>query len=97
MPLPDKEIKIYKYRLETCEEHFTQLNDWEKHFIENVSDQFTNSGFLSEKQREVIDQLYDKVKWNHFGERRNERIITMLGGDVSIENVEKNTSQIKHV
>ena len=37
------------------------LSSWELSFIESVSDQWTRSKRLSEKQKEVLGNIWDKV------------------------------------
>ena len=39
-----------------------QLNDWEREFIESISEQFDNRGSLSPKQKEILEKLYGKLK-----------------------------------
>lgn len=60
MLTPD-EISSIKTQLDVCEDELEKLTDWEKNFIESVSDQFTNRGLLSFKQQEILKKIYDKV------------------------------------
>ena len=34
------------------------LTDWEKNFIESITDQFEQTGRLSEKQEEILERIY---------------------------------------
>jgi len=38
-----------------------RLTQWEKSFVESVSDQWTRSRRLSDKQKEVLGRIWDKV------------------------------------
>jgi hypothetical protein len=38
-----------------------KLSDWEKNFVESVSDQWTRARRLSDKQKEVLGRVWDKV------------------------------------
>lgn len=37
-----------------------KLNDWEKSFIKNVKDYYDRGGFLSEKQKDKLSDLWEK-------------------------------------
>lgn len=56
-----------KYSPEVIRDWFKQLeapskelSDWEKQFVESVSDQFTRSGSLSDRQIEILEKIYWK-------------------------------------
>lgn len=34
------------------------LTDWEKNFLESVTDHFEGGGNLSEKQQEILERIY---------------------------------------
>lgn len=38
-----------------------KLNDWETQFIENISERFDRTGFLSDETIEKLEQVYYKV------------------------------------
>jgi hypothetical protein len=38
-----------------------KLTSWEKNFVESVSDQWERTRRLSDKQREVLGRIWDKV------------------------------------
>lgn len=37
-----------------------RLSDWERNFIESVDDQWTRNRKLSDRQKEVLGQIWDK-------------------------------------
>lgn len=39
----------------------TLLSEWERNFIESVSDQWTRNKRLSEKQKEILGKIWDKT------------------------------------
>lgn len=39
----------------------SKLNSWERDFIISINDQFTMKGFLSEKQMEILEKIYNKI------------------------------------
>jgi len=41
---------------------FHSLNDWEKNFVKSCRNQFSEMGFLSERQQKLIDKFHNKVK-----------------------------------
>lgn len=47
--------------LDACESEMGSLSKWEQGFIESVSDQYANRGFLSEKQLEILERIYLKI------------------------------------
>jgi len=54
--LTDKAIDYILSHLET-ELHLTE---WEKGFIESISDQWTRNRRLSDRQKEVLGQIWDR-------------------------------------
>jgi hypothetical protein len=36
------------------------LSDWERSFVESVSDQWTRNRKLSDRQKEILGQIWDK-------------------------------------
>lgn len=61
MELSDQQIKEVEYKLDECSRS-ESLNDWEQEFITSVSDQFTVYARISEKQMEVLEKIYRKLK-----------------------------------
>lgn len=47
-----------KYILENMDT--SRLTDWELNFFESVSDQYARKRNLSERQREILGQIWDK-------------------------------------
>jgi uncharacterized membrane-anchored protein len=35
-----------------------QLTDWELHFMESITEQFSETGRLSERQEEILERIY---------------------------------------
>lgn len=48
-------------QLSVCADELEKLTDWEKSFIESISDQFDRTAHLSTRQQEILKQIYDKV------------------------------------
>ena len=44
--------------IEACTENTDRLTDWERQFIESVSDQWDRRHSLSDKQREILERIY---------------------------------------
>jgi hypothetical protein len=38
-----------------------RLGQWEKNFVESISDQWNNRRSLSDRQKEVLGKIWDKV------------------------------------
>lgn len=38
------------------------LTKWEQDFIDSINDQFESKGNLSDKQCEILERIYDKVR-----------------------------------
>lgn len=47
--------------LEDCERRESKLNDWERNFIDNLSQQLAGGRRLSEKQLELLDEIWERV------------------------------------
>lgn len=47
-----------KYILENTDT--SRLTDWELSFFESISDQYARKRSLSERQREILGQIWDK-------------------------------------
>lgn len=54
-------IRKVKTELEVVESEMDKLSEWEQQFIENVSDQFSRSSYLTAGQINKLHQIYDKV------------------------------------
>lgn len=46
-----------EYMINRCVEEGI-LSDWERNFLESVSDQLDRTGHLSELQQETVDRIY---------------------------------------
>lgn len=49
--------------LERVDDYFDDslVTDWERNFIESISEQFDNRGDLSDKQVEILERIYYKL------------------------------------
>jgi hypothetical protein len=48
--------------VEACVENMNRLTQWERNFIENISDQWERKRWLSDKQEEILERIYvDKI------------------------------------
>jgi uncharacterized membrane-anchored protein len=52
--MSDNQFGAIQIQLDVCADEMENLTDWEREFIESISDQFTRSGRLSEKQKQVL-------------------------------------------
>ena len=58
---PVKRSQRIRFMLDFAESHINKCTQWEQNFIESISDQFGNSGKLSDKQFEILDKIFDKL------------------------------------
>jgi hypothetical protein len=54
------EIQL-KVCIDEVETDNPKLSQWECDFIQSLDDQITNKHFISEKQKEILQRIYDKV------------------------------------
>lgn len=47
--------------LTDCQNREERLTDWERTFIDSVSDQVLNSRSLSEKQCTILEEIWERV------------------------------------
>ncbi len=59
MDLAELTNKAIDYILSHLEAE-TRLTDWEKGFVESISDQWTRNRRLSDKQKETLGKVWDK-------------------------------------
>lgn len=52
---------VLQFRLAKTDEGANLYTDWERNFIQSVSDQEQRKGFLSDKQWVIISKLFDKL------------------------------------
>lgn len=44
-----------------CEARSEKLSEWEANFIQSIREQFDRRGTLSERQEEILNEIWDKV------------------------------------
>lgn len=47
--------------IDDCLDYSDRLSIWETQFIESISDQLQQRGKLSDKQKEILESIYQKV------------------------------------
>lgn len=47
--------------LDDCINRESKLSDWEWVFIQSVQEQFISTGFITDKQEEKLEKIWDKV------------------------------------
>lgn len=47
--------------IEDCQQRESKLSDWERSFIDSIEQQLARGGTLTEKQREQLDCIWEKV------------------------------------
>lgn len=57
-PNPDNRRQLIKELLEALQAPTRPLTKWEENFLESVTAQFDSTGTLSNRQIEVLDQIY---------------------------------------
>lgn len=50
-----------KQLIQDCIDRESKLSDWERNFIDSISNQFIKTGGLSDKQAELLDKIWEKV------------------------------------
>jgi hypothetical protein len=55
----DKPTQI-RYMLDHCADFEERMTEWERNFLESITEQFEQRGSLSEKQIEVVERIYCK-------------------------------------
>ena len=50
-----------RYMLEHCGDFTEKLTEWERNFVESVSEQLDRRGDLSDKQAEILERIYCKL------------------------------------
>ena len=56
----DRQQQI-SYMLNHCADFTERLTEWERQFLESVTDQFEQRGDLSNKQVEVVEKIYCRL------------------------------------
>lgn len=50
--------EVLKQWITAVNDEGRKLTDWEVQFMESITEQFDNSGGLSEKQEEILEKIY---------------------------------------
>ena len=50
--------EVLKQWITAVNDEGRKLTDWEVQFMESITEQFDNSGGLSEKQEEILERIY---------------------------------------
>jgi hypothetical protein len=53
--------KMINYMLTSCVESKDELTKWEQNFIASIEGQFETKSNLSDRQCEILEQIYDKL------------------------------------
>ncbi len=53
--------KAIKYMLDNAMDFTDKMSDWERSFIESVSEQFDKGHSLSQKQVDVLERIHEKL------------------------------------
>jgi len=57
-------LNEYLTMIEDCEKRESRMTEWEQSFIDSVSKQISSKEYLSPKQVEIIDRIWEKVTEN---------------------------------
>lgn len=47
--------------IEDCQQRESSLTDWERSFLDSIEQQLSRGGMLSEKQRDRLDAIWERV------------------------------------
>lgn len=47
--------------IEDCEARDSKLSEWEQQFIDSIGRQLARTGWLSQKQRERLEQIWERI------------------------------------
>lgn len=47
--------------IQDCENREDQMSEWERDFIQSLSEQFSRKGSISPRQEEILDKIWDKL------------------------------------
>lgn len=56
----EKRIKNIKYMIEIINDEGRGLTKWEEDFMESIIGQFERKNWLSERQEEILQRIYDE-------------------------------------
>lgn len=51
----------YMVMIEDCEARESRLTDWERSFLESIKSQIMDGRWLTAKQTEVLDSIWERV------------------------------------
>lgn len=58
----NNKVEIVRDWIDRINDEGLNLSDWEKQFMESVTDQFGRKSSISDKQEEIVERIYtDKV------------------------------------
>jgi hypothetical protein len=49
-----------EHMLTSCDQDSDRLSKWEQDFIESLAEQWEERGTLSERQREILERIYEE-------------------------------------
>lgn len=61
MTLTNDSKETLQKMIDDCLDYSDRLSIWETQFIESISDQLQQRGKLSDKQKEILESIYQKV------------------------------------
>lgn len=53
-----KTTEVIQHFLEELKTPYRPLTSWEENFIISIEDQFSNRGFLTDKQFDILERIY---------------------------------------
>ena len=60
MPLTQDEMNDITYKLHKINTEGKKLTKWEEEFVDSVGEQFSQRRYLSERQMEILNRIYDE-------------------------------------
>lgn len=54
-------FKRWELMIQWCEDHSEVLDDWSAGFIDSISKQLSDKNFLTEKQADKLEQIYQEA------------------------------------
>ena len=57
----DMTTEDHSQMITDCENRESKLSDWERSFIDSISMQMSSGGWLTEKQSETLDKIWERV------------------------------------
>lgn len=47
--------------IQDCENREDQMSEWERDFVQSLSEQFSRKGSISPRQEEILDKIWGKL------------------------------------